>query len=91
MKHMIGLKDTKRSVTCVYDNFWWLVCVLSLRKESNDMKASILHPPGSCASYIYTAAPYILWLPQSPIQAKVTPNTATGYIHMHFINPTFVH
>jgi hypothetical protein len=26
----------------------------------------------------YTATPDILWLPQSSIHAKVTPNTATG-------------
>jgi hypothetical protein len=81
MKHMIGLQDITRFVTCVYDDFWWLVCVLSLSKESNDMKTSLLHPHGSSASYIYTATPDILWLPQSPIQAKVTPNSATGYIH----------
>jgi hypothetical protein len=62
----------------MYDNFWWLGCVLSVSEESNDVKRSFLHPHGPSASYINPAMPNILRLPQSAILAKVSPNTARG-------------
>jgi hypothetical protein len=30
LKDMIKLKDITGFVTCMYDNFWWLRCVLSV-------------------------------------------------------------
>jgi hypothetical protein len=66
-------------VTSKYDNFWWLGCVLSVSKESNDVKISSLHPHGPSASYIYLATPHILRLPQSTVLAKVSSNNATGH------------
>jgi hypothetical protein len=42
LKDMIELKDVRGFVTCKYDNFWWLGCVLSVSEESNDMKISSL-------------------------------------------------
>jgi hypothetical protein len=60
LKDMIELKDITGFVTCMYDNFWWLGCVLSVSEESNDMKISFLHPHGPSASYIYPATPHIL-------------------------------
>jgi hypothetical protein len=77
-KNMIKLKDLKGFVTCMYDNFWWLGCVLSVTEESNDVKISFLHPHGPSASYIYPTMPHIVQLPQLAILAKVSPNTATG-------------
>jgi hypothetical protein len=77
--HVISvLKDITGFVTCMYDNFWWLRCVLSVSEESNDVKTSFLHPHGPSASYIYPAMPHILWLPQSAVLVKVSPNIATG-------------
>jgi hypothetical protein len=78
LKEMIELKDITGFVTCMYDNFWWLGCALSVSEESNDIKISFLHPYGPSASYIYPATPHILWLPQSTILTKVSLNTATG-------------
>jgi hypothetical protein len=84
LKYMIELKDIIGFVTYMYDNFWWLGCVLSVSEESNDMKTSFLHPHGPSASYIYPAMPHILQLPQSAILAKVSPNTANRmYIHFN--------
>jgi hypothetical protein len=77
-KDMIELKDITGFVTCKYDTFWWLGCVLSVSEESNDVKISFLHPHGPSASYKSPATPQILQLPQSEILAKVSPNTATG-------------
>jgi hypothetical protein len=74
---MIELKDITGLVTCMYDNFWWLGCDVSVSEESNDVKISFLHPHGPSASYIYPTTPHILWLPQSAVPAKVSPNTAT--------------
>jgi hypothetical protein len=73
LKYTIELKDITGFVTCMYDIFWWLECVLSVIEESNDMKISFLHPHGPSASYMYTAMPHILLLPQSAILAKVSP------------------
>jgi hypothetical protein len=42
------------------------------------MKISFLHLHELSASYIYSAMPHILELPQSAILSKVSPNTATG-------------
>jgi hypothetical protein len=78
LKDMIELKDITGFVTCNYGNFWWLGCVLSVSEESNDVKVSFLHPHGPSASYMYSAMPHILRLPQSAILAKVSRNTATG-------------
>jgi hypothetical protein len=69
------LKDITGFVSCMYDNFWWLGCVLSVSEESNDVKISFLHPHGPSTSYIYPAMPHIVRLPQSAILAKVSSNT----------------
>jgi hypothetical protein len=50
LKDMIELKDITGFMTCMYDNFWWLGCVLPVSEESNDMKISFLHPHGPSAS-----------------------------------------
>jgi hypothetical protein len=78
LKVLIEFKDITGFVTCMHDNFWWLGCVLSVSEESNDVKISFLHPHGPSASYIYPAMPHILWLTQSAVLPKVSPNTATG-------------
>jgi hypothetical protein len=77
LKDMIKLKDITGFVTCIYDTFWWLGCVLSVSEELNDVKISFLHPHGPSASYIYPAVPHILQLPQSAILAIVSPKPAT--------------
>jgi hypothetical protein len=33
LKDMTELKDITGFVTCIYDNFWWLRCVLSVIEE----------------------------------------------------------
>jgi hypothetical protein len=81
LKVMTEVNDITRSVTCMCDRFWWLGCVLSVIGESGDMKVTFLHPHGPSVSYIYPAMPYILWLPQSTIISKVSPNAAIGRTH----------
>jgi hypothetical protein len=78
LKDMIKLKGITGFVTCMYDTFWWLGCVLSVSEKSNDVKISFFHPHGPTTSYIYPAMPHILWLPQSAILAKVSPKPAKG-------------
>jgi hypothetical protein len=81
LKDTTELKDITGFVTCKYDNFLWLGCVLSVSEESNDMKIRFLDPHGSSASYIYPATSHILRLLQLAILAKVSPNTATGHTY----------
>jgi hypothetical protein len=45
---MTELEDITGFDTCMYDNFWWLGCVLSVSEELNDMKISF----GPSALYI---------------------------------------
>jgi hypothetical protein len=78
LKHMIELKHITGFVTCMYDNFWWLGCVLSVSEESYGMKISFLQSHVPSATYIYSATPHILQLPQSAILSKVSSTTATG-------------
>jgi hypothetical protein len=78
LEEIIELKYIRGFVTCKYDNFWWLGCVLSVSEESIDVKISFLHPHGPSASYRYPATPHILRLSQSAILVKLSPNTATG-------------
>jgi hypothetical protein len=78
LKDMIKLTDNTRFVTCRYDTFWWLGCVLSVSEESSDMKISFLYPRGPSASYMYSATPHILWLLLSAILAKVSSKRSTG-------------
>jgi deoxyribodipyrimidine photolyase-like uncharacterized protein len=54
LKDTTELKDIRGFVTCTYDTFWWLGCVLSFSKVSNNVKISFLHPHGPSASYIHT-------------------------------------
>jgi hypothetical protein len=77
LKDMIELKDITGFVTCMYDNFWWLECLLSVSEESHDVKINFLHPHGPSAPYIYTAMPHVLPLPESEILSKVSPNSTT--------------
>jgi hypothetical protein len=46
LKDTIELKDITGFVTCMYDNFWWLGCVLSVSEKSNDVRIRFLHPHG---------------------------------------------
>jgi hypothetical protein len=63
LKDIIELKDITGFVTRMYDNFWWLECVLSVCEESNNVKISFLHPDGPSKLYIYPATPHILRFP----------------------------
>jgi hypothetical protein len=78
---MIKLKDITGFVTCMYDTFWWLGCMLSVSEESNYVKINFLHRHGLSVSYIYPAMPYILRLPQSAILAKVSRKPATEHTY----------
>jgi hypothetical protein len=74
LKDTIKLKDITEYVTCMYDTFWWLGCVLTVSEESNDVKICFLHPHGPSASYIYPSTPHILRFLQSAVLEKVVLN-----------------
>jgi hypothetical protein len=48
------------------------VCQLQYRL----MKVNMLHPHGPSEPYVYPSMPHILWLPESAILAKVSPDIA---------------
>ena len=38
-------------VSCVYENEWWLACILSVDPENAEIKVTFLHPHGPACSY----------------------------------------
>jgi hypothetical protein len=65
-------------VTCVYENEWWLGCILSVDPENAEVKITFLHPHGPARSYRYPSIPDILSVPIPDLLARVSPYTATG-------------
>ena len=65
-------------VICVYENEWWLACILSVDPENAEVKVTFLHPHGPARSYCYHSIPDILSVPITDLLARVSPNTATG-------------
>lgn len=66
-------------VTVMYDNFWWLACILGKNNETNEVKVSFLHPRGPAASFFYPQPRLdILDVSTDTLLKKVEPRTATG-------------
>lgn len=66
-------------VTVVYDNAWWLACILE--RNENEYKISFLHPKGPANSFFYPEPNDILNIPGSTVLQKVDPTTATGRVY----------
>ena len=76
----LTLEEITGFVTCIYDDQWWVACVL--QTEANDkVKVSFLHPHGRSRSFRYPQRPDILNIPFSDILTKVDPRTVTGRVY----------
>lgn len=76
----LTLEEITGFITCIYDDQWWVACVL--QTEANDaVKVSFLHPNGPSRSFRYPHRPDILNIPLSDILTKVDPRTVTGRVY----------
>ena len=56
----LPLEKIKGFITCMYDEHWWLACVLQIDLEEHEVKVSIIHPKGPAHSFKYPHIPNIL-------------------------------
>lgn len=77
----IQFEDVKGFVTAMYDNKWWLACVLETYVETLEVKLYFLRPNGPSTSFHYPRNPDILVIPYSDILTVADPMTTTGRIY----------
>jgi len=72
------LKDVTSFVTCIYNSLWLLGCVLSVDKNTNEVKITFLnfHDP---TSFIYPVCPDILHIHQTAAQAQADPRSTVWH------------
>ena len=75
MENELTPEEIKGFVTCVYDEEWWVVCVLQVSKDSEQVHVSFLHPS---RAFKYPARPDILTIPVGDVLTRVDPRTAKG-------------
>lgn len=68
-------------VTAIYDDFWWLGCVLGKNDESQEVTISFLHPSGPSPSFFYPNKPDVLNVNPRTVLLKVNPVTETGRVY----------
>jgi hypothetical protein len=62
----------------VYEDHWWLGCVLEKYEENEEFKITFVHPHWLSASFVFLFQPGELILPISLILSAVTPSYETG-------------
>lgn len=77
----LPLENIKGFITCIYNEHWWLACVLQIDSEEHEVKVSILHPNGPAHSFKYPHIQNILWMSMSDVLTTVDPKTTTGQIY----------
>ena len=71
-------EEIKGFVTAIYDQKWYLACVLETYPDSTEVKLTFLEPNGPSPSFKYPPRPDILIIPEKDILSIVDPQTATG-------------
>lgn len=74
----LDLEDIRGYVIVVYDNQWWVGCVLDVNILTEQVKISFLHPHGPSVSFTYPQKPDILEVDKTAVITKVDLRTATG-------------
>ena len=78
MEHELTPEEIKGFVTCMYNEEWWVSCVLQVSEDSEQVRVSFLHPNGPSRSFKYPARPDILTIPVGDVLTRVDPRTAKG-------------
>ena len=72
---------TSGFVTRVVDTKWWLACVLELSPDENQVRVTLLHPPGPSNSFKYPASEHIVMVSTKDILTVVDPRTRIGRVY----------
>ena len=75
MENELTPEEIKGFVTCVYDEEWWVVCVLQVSEDSEQVHVSFLHPS---RAFKYPARPDILTIPVGDVLTRVGLETLKG-------------
>ena len=68
-------------VTCVVNREWWLGCVLQMSPDENQVRVTLLHPPGPSNSFRYPMSENIVTVTVKDILTVVDPRTRTGHVY----------
>ncbi|CAF4207878.1 unnamed protein product [Rotaria magnacalcarata] len=74
----IPLSSMKGYCVAVYDDHWYLACILEVMPETNELRLSFLHPHGPTRSFAYPSPPDELIIDASDMLMIVNPITMTG-------------
>ena len=68
-------------LTYLYDEKWWLACVLKIIQEDSQVKLTFLHQHGPYSSYKYPGTQDIRTLPIKNILTLVDPRIRSGRVY----------
>ena len=68
-------------VTCLYEENWWLACVLEVCSDNKEVKLTFLHPHGPSNSFKYPEPQNIHTIPMDDILTLVDPRTRSGHVY----------
>ena len=68
-------------VTCLYEENWWLACVLEVCSANKEVKLTFLHPHGPLSSFKYPEPQSIYNIPMDDILTLVDPRTRSGRVY----------
>ena len=72
------LEEIKGFVTCAYNGYWWLACVLQVKEDSDIVSFSLLHPHGPSRSFRYPPTQDILSISVGDVLTSVDPRAGKG-------------
>ena len=69
-------------VTCMYDENWWLACVLGVCSDTNQVKLTFMYPHGPSNSFKFPHPHDINTIPMESILTLVDPRTTrSGHVY----------
>ena len=68
-------------VTCVYQEKWWVACVLKVDNENGEVQVSLLQSSAAASHFQYPKMPVIVTIPVHNLLTRVNPRTATRHIY----------
>ena len=68
-------------VTCLYEENWWLACVLVVCSDTKEVKLTFLHLHGPSNSFKYPEPRNIHTIPMDDILTLVDPRTKSGRVY----------
>ena len=81
IKNEIPLELIAAFVTCLYEENWWLACVLEVCSANKEVKLMFLHLHGPSSSFKYPEPQNIHNIPMDDILTLVDPRTRSGRVY----------